>query len=190
MSTTPSFSASAFWKAGLVLAALMGFVLSACEKNPEVDCSQCECKCEEPAPCPGAAEKRGTAAGSNLDEIPKTRDGNKPYPVVLVGNVRVMEGRLNSDTASKYVGNKRIVLRECYAPILEKDPNTRGEMDVQFTVSASTGKIIAAIVRESTMKNAEVKNCVESKIRAWRFDPHKGKESVVRFSLVMVGVNF
>ncbi len=159
----------------------------------EVNCSeQCPCDCKETkGDSTDAVAATATDDDVAMDELPATKTADEPYPVVLVGNIKVTEGRLNDKEARRRVSNTRISLRECYAPVLKGDATARGEMDVQFTVSGGTGKIIAAIVRESTIKNKDLESCVTNKVKGLRFDPEKrSKESIVRFSLVMVGVKF
>lgn len=190
------------WPVAGVLGVILGAILvSNCERpapNCEQDCPKAECPPEKECPkaecpvqecpkveCPKCEQKEEIAE----DQIPADKPQGQ-YPVVLVGNIKVTEGKVNEEEARRRVSNKRISLRECYAPVLEKDSNMRGEMDVQFTVSAQTGKIIAAIVRESTLKNKDLEACVTGKLQDLRFDPFEGKEAIVRFNLVMVGVKF
>jgi hypothetical protein len=123
------------------------------------------------------------------DQLPAKGEAGQPWPVVLHGNVRVVEGPLPKQEALKKITAKRLALRECYAAGLKENAELRGEIEIQFTVSASTGKIIAAIVRDSTVKNKSVESCIEGKIRGWTFATTKGKkESVVKFTLVLVPV--
>lgn len=173
-------------------AALSGCPAQEAAAPAEVNCAEqcpCECKCDE---TPAAVEKtQKTEAGEEVavDQLPEGK-GGEPYPVVLVGNIKVTEGQLDEKEARRRVSNQRIALRACYEPVLKSNKEVRGEMDVQFTVSPATGKIIASIVRQSTIEDKELQKCVTDKLKELRFDPHKGKEAIVRFSLVMVGVNF
>lgn len=143
---------------------------STASKPQEVNCAEacpCECKCEEKAE----------------DDMP---DKNAPYGLVFAGNVRVSEGSLPLSVLKSRIASERLSLRECYVPALEKNPELKGEVDVQFTVSGATGKIIAAIVRESTLENKEVETCVTRKVKAWTFPKtDDGKETVVRFTAAM-----
>ncbi len=138
--------------------------------DTEKECEPCEeCKvCEE---CPEVAEAE-----------PKE---NAPYPWVLIGSVKITEGKMDADIAKRKVTGERYALRECYIPALKKDPNLAGEMDVQFTVSGSTGKIIASIVRDSTIEDKAVQKCMTTKIKEWSFPKSEGT-SVVKFTIGIV----
>jgi hypothetical protein len=176
----------------LALAALLsGCPAQEAAAPAEVNCAEqcpCECKCDE-AVATEKTQKNDAGEDVAVDQIPQDKTG-EPYPVVLVGNIKVTEGQLDEKEARRRVSNQRIALRACYEPVLKANKEVRGEMDVQFTVSPGTGKIIASIVRQSTIDDKDLQKCVTDKLKELRFDPHKGKEAIVRFSLVMVGVNF
>lgn len=149
-----------------------------------VDCKvQCPCECAEEVDAP--PEERDDEEGTDLPAR------SRPYAVFLAGNVVVADGDLSVDKARERVVTERVALEKCYSKALAKDPDLKGEMNVQFTVSAPTGEIIAAIVRSSTLKDKSLKNCITGKIKAWRFKPHKGTTAaVVRFDVYMSGVTF
>jgi hypothetical protein len=183
----------------VAVAILLAASLTACggTEKRAVDCAQdCPCECPEPAVAAvpdsapaseGAADPMEDVAVD--DGIPAKAEAGTPWPVVLHGNVRVTEGKLNKQEALRKIAAQRIALRECYASALSADKELRGELEIQFTVSAGTGKIIAALVRDSTLKNKDVESCIEGKIRAWTFTTSKGGgESVVKFTLVLVPV--
>lgn len=166
--------------AALVMAALVLGVSTGCQEAKPVDCAKdCPCKCEEPEPvdCP------------EPDDVEDIAKSNEPYPLVFAGNVKVNEGSLDPTIAKRKVTAQRYALRECYAPALKKDPTLKGEMDVQFTVSGSTGKIIASIVRESTIEDKTIQKCVTKTVKKLSFPKSDSKESVVRFTAVMLAVN-
>ncbi len=96
------------------------------------------------------------------------------------------------EQARERIVSERISLERCYSDALKKDTSIKGEMNVQFTVSAPTGQVIASVVRSSTLKDASaIERCLTDRIRAWTFDPHKGTtEAVVRFDVYMSGVTF
>lgn len=163
-----------------------------------VNCAEqcpCECKCEEAVAQKGDPVEAPPVEAPPVEEIAEDQlpsdQSDEPYPVVLVGNIKVVEGKLDENEARKRVSAKRLSLRECYAPLLKADKNVRGELEAQFTVSSGTGKIIAAVVRESTLDDKTLQRCVTDKLKEIRFEPYKDttKESVVRLSAVMVGVN-
>ncbi|MEL6181002.1 MAG: AgmX/PglI C-terminal domain-containing protein [Myxococcota bacterium] len=143
------------------------------EVNCEEDCP-CECDCPEPTAKEGDGETHTKA----------------PYPWVLIGTVQVAEGDLDVAVAKRKVTGQRYALRECYIPALKRNPELAGEMDVQFTVSGSTGKIIASIVRNSTIEDQDVQKCMTDKIKKWTFPKSEKKTSVVKFTIAIVPISF
>ena len=115
----------------------------------------------------------------------------RPYPVFLVGNVLITEGPLPVETARAQITTERLSLEKCYTKAWNEDAGPTGELNLQFTVSAATGAVIAAVVRDRTAKAPDIERCFLSRIRKWRFDPlEKGGESVVRFDIYMSAVTF
>lgn len=178
---------------------LLGATLAACgalggDDQRQVNCAEeCPCECPEPtaAPVPDSVPASVAADEGEVmdDALPDKAEAGTPWPVVLHGNVRVIEGKLSKTEALRKIAAQRIALRSCYADALAADKELRGELEIQFTVSGGTGKIIAALVRDSTLKNKEVEACIEGKIRGWTFTTTKGGgESVVKFTLVLVPV--
>lgn len=143
-------------------------------KAKKVDCAE-QCPCE----CPEAKVE--------------TPPNQEPYPMVFAGNIKVAEGPLSNELAATKVNAQRYSLRECYAPALKKDPTIKGEMDVQFTISGETGKVIAAIVRQSTINDKTIEGCVTRKAKEWSFPKddrkRKTRESVVKFTVLMLAVS-
>jgi len=163
--------------------AAMLLALSACgllggEPAPDKPADKAAVNCAEQCPCECTCDDK--AAKGDLP------DKDTPYGMVFAGNVRVSEGTLPLSSIKSRVATERLALRECYVPALEKNPELKGEVDVQFTVSGGTGKIIAAIVRESTLNDKEVESCVTKKVKGWTFPKTEdGKETVVRFTAAM-----
>ncbi len=186
MSTRTSLSPHSIFTIFCALA-LVVFFGSACQLGGgggEVDCAeQCPCNCED-------SDDDDDDDDNDSDDLETMKkDSKTPYPVVLVGNVKINEGKIPKKSVQARLNKSRFSLRQCYEPALKENAELRGEMDVQFTVSAKTGKVIAALVRESTLKNKTVEKCVSDKVKGWTFEKHKGKESVIRFSSVMIGVS-
>ena len=185
----PSSPPSALW-----LAPILVLTLSACKGLPtspqaEVNCAErcpCECKCDQDK---DDKDDKGDKGDKGDKPLPTK---NEPYPVFLAGNVVIAEGSMPLEQARERIVSERISLERCYSDALKKDTSIKGEMNVQFTVSAPTGQVIASVVRSSTLKDASaIERCLTDRIRAWTFDPHKGTtEAVVRFDVYMSGVTF
>jgi TonB family protein len=59
-------------------------------------------------------------------------------------------------------------VKACYEPELAKRPTLGGRVMVQFTVAAS-GQVIASVLENSTMGNANLESCIVQAVRRWRF---------------------
>lgn len=93
-----------------------------------------------------------------------------------------IEGEINKDALREYVIKHRSELQQCYKTALEKDPTTKGEATLQFTISKQ-GKIIAAVTRQDTVNNEELKECMLSKVKKWNFKEAKIKSDMVVIKL-------
>lgn len=100
-----------------------------------------------------------------------------------------IEGTLEQDRLREYVIKNRFKMQQCYQRILEKEPSTKGEISLQFTAS-KTGKVIAAVSRQDTVKNTELKDCVLAEIKNWTFgtDTIKSDIAVVKFDVLFTPI--
>lgn len=83
------------------------------------------------------------------------------------------------------LGGKRFKLRECYQKGVERNPDLKGEMSLQFTVAGSNGAVTAAVERHTKFSDTQVRDCVLNEIRSWKFPPQKA-QSVVKFDVLMM----
>lgn len=97
-----------------------------------------------------------------------------------------IQGKLPAESVTSTVKDKRYSLRECYQKGLEKDPTLKGEISIQFTVSGDTGKVIAALERNTDIGNKAVKDCIVKNIKSWQLKPTKAGDSVVRFDMLLI----
>ncbi|HXI56975.1 MAG TPA: AgmX/PglI C-terminal domain-containing protein [Polyangia bacterium] len=58
----------------------------------------------------------------------------------------------------------------CYRQVLDTHPGLAGQLVVHFTVTAR-GTVSQAVVKESTLRNREVDECVIASVERWRFVP-------------------
>jgi hypothetical protein len=72
----------------------------------------------------------------------------------------------------------RIKARHCYEAALAKHPQLRGRVYVQLTFSEA-GKVIAAVVTESTLNDAAVEHCLVNAVRRLKLDRRVGGGIVI-----------
>lgn len=97
-----------------------------------------------------------------------------------------IQGKLPPESVTAMVKDKRYSMRECYQKGLDKDPTLKGEMSVQFTVSGDTGKVIAALERNTDIGNQAVRDCILNNIKGWTLAATRQGDSVVRFDMLLI----
>ncbi len=93
-----------------------------------------------------------------------------------------IEGEIDKTALREYVIKHRSELQKCYKEALEKDPTTKGEATLQFTISKK-GKIIAAVTRQDTVNNEGLKSCMLDKVKKWNLKGAKIKSDMVVIKL-------
>ena len=89
-----------------------------------------------------------------------------------------VEGEIDREAMREYVIKRRSSLQQCYKRALEKDPTTKGEATLQFSI-AKSGKIIAAVTRQDTVDNEELKACMLDEVKRWDFKNAKPQSDLV-----------
>ncbi len=109
-------------------------------------------------------ENAGTNPGDiNIDDLkPKVR--MKPPEVI---------GSIDKRIIQKIVRQHAGELRACYEKELHKNKELAGRIVVLWLIS-SQGVVTKALLKESTIKNKNVEDCVVNSIKFWRFPAPKG----------------
>ncbi len=104
-------------------------------------------------------------------------------PSVIPGRP-VVTGSLDKEIIRRVIRKHRREIKYCYEQELIKNKNLAGKVVVEVTV-ASTGAVVAAVKRSSTLNNSKVERCMTSKIRRWIF-PEPNGGGIVRVSYPFV----
>ncbi len=99
-----------------------------------------------------------------------------------------VEGELDPEKVKRQVKERRYQLRECYQKGMSQDPDLKGEMGLQFTVSQS-GSVLAALERHTEFGSSSVKNCIVNEIKSWKFPGKYSALSVVKFDVLMIPIS-
>ena len=76
-------------------------------------------------------------------------------------------------------------MKFCYEKQLAKNPSLNGKIVVKWVINGE-GAVTAAQIVETQMHNADVENCIATKVRTWNFPKPKGGGIVViNFPFVM-----
>lgn len=110
------------------------------------------------------------------------------------GRLKVVHGRyevkggLDKETVQRYIRSKMGQIRWCYKTELQKDRSLAGKITVQFFIAPS-GKVSRAKIQASTMGNANVERCIQSKVAMWRFPSSKqGAGAVVSYPFIFKAI--
>jgi len=111
---------------------------------------------------------RDAGTGTNLNI-----KGSGVRQIKLYGQDAEVSGKLDKELIQKIIRRNMPQIRWCYQQGLQKNSNLEGKVVVNFTIS-SVGKVIQTAIKQSTMHNDEVEQCVLSKISRWKFPEPKG----------------
>jgi hypothetical protein len=98
-------------------------------------------------------------------------------PQVVAGRAEV-RGSLDKEIIRRIIRRHINEVKYCYMKELQANPNLYGRITVQFTIAA-TGQVVASVVQQSTMNNAQVEGCVATAVRRWLFPKPKGGGIVI-----------
>lgn len=102
----------------------------------------------------------------------ETDEPAEPYALAypLVETLSVPDS-IDEEMIRTHLQQERALLKECYLEELERSPETRGEIDLQFSISGSSGDVTAAVTRNNYTGSEALSDCILSNIRQeWSFD--------------------
>jgi TonB family protein len=99
-----------------------------------------------------------------------TRHAVVPEALPGIANVR---GNLDKEIIRRIVRRNINQVRYCYQNALVRRPTLEGRLVTQFTI-APTGRVLAAVVQSSTLKEISVEACVVNAIKRWEFPAPNG----------------
>ena len=99
---------------------------------------------------------------------------------MLVSSATV-RGTLDKEIIRRIVRRNLNQVRYCYQEALVRHPALEGRLVTQFTI-APTGRVLAAMVQSSTLKEISVESCVVNAIKRWEFpEPSGGGLAIVSY---------
>jgi TonB family protein len=110
----------------------------------------------------------------------RTRHAGVPDALPGIASVR---GSLDKEIIRRIVRRNINQVRYCYQDALVRRPSLEGRLVTQFTI-APNGRVLAAVVQSSTLKEVSVEACVVNAIKRWEFPAPNGG------GLVMVSYPF
>ncbi|MFN7729714.1 MAG: TonB family protein [Bdellovibrio sp.] len=89
----------------------------------------------------------------------------------------LVEGGLDRDQIAAVINRHKGQIIYCYEQGLQREPDLRGRVSVDFTIG-SNGRITSAKVAQSSLESKSVESCMVAKMRTWQFPRPVGSVNV------------
>jgi hypothetical protein len=106
------------------------------------------------------------AAGGGMDK-------KEDRAITMTQGTPVVMGSLDPEIIRRIVREHAGQIRYCYEQELNRTPGLAGKVIMKWVISGE-GKVTSAQKESSEMKNANVENCMASRIKTWVFPKPKG----------------
>ena len=90
---------------------------------------------------------------------------------------RPLRGSLDRKVIKDVIREHHREVRACYEVEMVKQPDLAGQVLSQFTISAG-GDVVAVVLRDSTLGNPTVEECVRRRLLSWKFPKPQGGGNV------------
>ncbi|MCA9529775.1 MAG: AgmX/PglI C-terminal domain-containing protein [Myxococcales bacterium] len=129
----------------------------------------------------GGGGGTGSGYGSGAGDF---RGRTNTVPTVRSGEA-VVRGSLSKEVIRRVIQRHRNEVRFCYEQQLNARPDLEGRVLTRFIISP-TGTVQAATIAESTLRNANVEQCIARAVERWTFPaPEGGGIVVVTYPFVL-----
>ncbi|MCB9750099.1 MAG: von Willebrand factor type A domain-containing protein [Myxococcales bacterium] len=96
-----------------------------------------------------------------------------------------VKGELDRDIIRRIVRAHINEVRYCYNTGLNKDPNLKGRVTVQFVITGA-GTVGSSVLEAATLPDTNVANCIAKAVKRWKFPkPKGGGEVTVSYPFVL-----
>ena len=147
----------------------------------------------------GSGDTAGQAAGlSDADLQGKAAggvDSGQKREVEVKGTVKATApseafgtGVLDNNKISETVKRRMGAVKSCYERELKANPTLQGKVVMQFTIEES-GRVATVDVKQDTMGDPAVGQCMKNAIEKWRFDRPEGGSVTVSFPFIFAPAN-
>jgi TonB family protein len=104
--------------------------------------------------------------------------GKASVEVGIDASDATITGSLDKELIRQVINRNKSQIRYCYESQLNRFPNLSGKVAVNFVINTE-GKVVSSKVAQSTANNAELEQCLVSRVRTWEFPKPKGGGMVV-----------
>jgi outer membrane biosynthesis protein TonB len=109
----------------------------------------------------------GTGIGEGISGPGRLGQKGEHSVNIVSENVQVLSG-LPKDVINEVVQRHRSEIRACYDAALQRNPGLRGKVVVAFNI-APNGIVQSAGVKESTIGDSGLGNCIVARVKSWIF---------------------
>lgn len=107
-----------------------------------------------------------------------------PLPVGLDDEADPNLPALDQSVVKEVILSHMNAVKHCYNQELKKDAALAGKVIVKFTVG-SKGPVTAAAVKQTTLNNKDVEECMVKEVKTWIFpEPRRGETVDISFPFV------
>ncbi len=97
----------------------------------------------------------------------------------------VVSGSVDKEQVRGIIGQNKDSIYQCYKQVLPDHPELAGKVLVSITSSAN-GQVASAVIKESTIEVAELKQCMTGAIKKWKFpEPTDGGLVMTTYPFVL-----
>ncbi len=89
----------------------------------------------------------------------------------------VVSGGLSPQEILQVVRANLNQIRHCYEQLLQRSPSASGKLAVNWTINAQ-GNVSSVSIAESSISDSQMKGCVTSSIKRWKFPDPRGGQPV------------
>ncbi len=116
--------------------------------------------------------------GSNLSQSTL-----EPVPTNLAANIPTNSTQgLTEEEINRVITNHRTSFFKCYTQLLQKEPTSKGDVALSFTIE-NNGKLSVADINATQLKNSDFKKCLLEVLRRVEFRPFQGPAVSALFPL-------
>jgi len=101
---------------------------------------------------------------------------------VMRGTARV-NGYLSAEQINRVVRANQAAIRYCYEVQVQRQPNLRGRVEINWRIDLS-GRVTTARVARSSLGSGAVEGCIVRQVRRWRFPRPDGGEVNVTYPFI------
>lgn len=121
-----------------------------------------------------------TSGGGNVSTGSKTE---KEVRGTVGAEAPSVEGDLSPQVIAQEMRRHMRAVKDCYERQLKRFPELTGKLVISFEILES-GKLAEINIEEDSLKNGEVRSCIVSRAKSWRFPRPSGGSVFVSFPLV------